>query len=168
MTELGLRRAVFGSLIFFCLAPGTAAGLVPYLISHWHLQTELPMTARVLGVIGTLVGLLSLIESFARFVSQGHGTPAPIAPPTHLVVSGQYRYVRNPMYAALVLIVAGQALWFGSPGVLVYALVLWALFHIRVLTYEEPTLATTFGAHFDDYRRNVRRWIPRITPWRAA
>lgn len=161
----GVRRAALGSVIFFCLAPGAVAGLAPYLISRWRLTTDLPMLVRLSGSGLMLLGLMSLVESFARFVIRGHGTPAPNAPPKRLVVSGQYQHVRNPMYLALVLIVAGQALWFGSRALLFYALALWAIFHIRVLTYEEARLAKRFGAEFDEYRRHVRRWMPRATPW---
>lgn len=168
MNDYGLRRAALGSLIFFCLAPGAVAGLVPYLISGWRPITELPILVRLYGAALVALGVLSLIDSFVRFVVHGRGTPAPMAAPKRLVVSGQYRYVRNPMYVALVLVVAGQALWFGSVLLVFYALALWALFHVRVLTYEEPHLLGLFGAEFDDYRRNVRRWVPRMVPWHAG
>ena len=114
------------------------------------------------------LGVASLLESFARFVRRGQGTPAPIAPPKHLVITGQYRYVRNPMYVALVAIVAGQAAWLASGPLVLYALVLCVLFHLRVVTYEEPTLARQFGESFELYRRHVPRWLPRCRPLASA
>ena len=111
-----------------------------------------------------LAGLGSLLDSFARFVFVGLGTPAPVAPPTRLVVSGQYRHVRNPMYVAVLAIVIGQGLVLGS-GVLRYAALLWLLFHAFVVLYEEPRLGSRFGAPCEVYRRNVRRWWPRTKPW---
>jgi protein-S-isoprenylcysteine O-methyltransferase Ste14 len=113
-----------------------------------------------------LAGLMSLAESMVQFVVRGHGTPAPVAPPTALVVTGQYRYVRNPMYVAVVSLVLGQAAWLGSPALLIYAAVLLVLFHIFVVSHEEPTLARRFGASFEEYRGHVRRWWPRLTGWR--
>jgi protein-S-isoprenylcysteine O-methyltransferase Ste14 len=161
-------RLALGAAVFFCLAPGGVAGLVPFLVSGWRRQSTLPAWARAVGAALVVVGLASVLESFARFVLHGHGTPAPAAPPRRLVVSGQYRFVRNPMYAALVLIVLGQAAWFGSRDLVLYAVALLVLFHLRVLVYEEPRLAARFGAGFDAYRKGVPRWLPRLTPWRAS
>jgi methyltransferase (TIGR00027 family) len=168
MPELGLRRAAIGSTIFFIAAPGGVAGLAPFLISGWRRASGVPAGVRVVGAGLVLAGLLLLVECFVRFVVHGHGTPAPVAPPTRLVVSGLYRYVRNPMYVAVVVVVVGQAAWFGSSALLVYAVVLWGLFHLRVVVYEEPTLLREFGASFEEYRRGVGRWRPRLTPWRSG
>lgn len=110
-------------------------------------------------------GMPVLLDSFARFALQGLGTPAPIAPPRHLVVTGLYRYVRNPMYVAGLLIISGQGLFFGSVRVLEYGLAVWLIFHLFVLLYEEPVLRSKFGAEYDEFRANVRRWIPRLQPW---
>ena len=92
-------------------------------------------------------------------------TPAPIAPTKTLVVNGSYRFVRNPMYVAVGSLVLGQALLFGSAAVLVYGVVVWLAVHAFVIGYEEPTLSRAYGEQYDRYRRNVRRWIPRLTPW---
>jgi protein-S-isoprenylcysteine O-methyltransferase Ste14 len=143
-------------------------GLAPYLNSGWRVDHRLPALVRLFGVAIIVVGLLSVLESFARFVVRGHGTPAPVAPPIQLVVSGQYRHVRNPMYVALVAIVLGQAAWFGSRALAAYAAVAFFLFQLRVVTYEEPRLTQLFGADFAAYRRSVPRWIPRVSPWRAS
>ena len=106
-------------------------------------------------------GLASVVHSFARFALEGRGTPAPIAPTESLVVSGQYRWVRNPMYVAVTSMIVGQALLFGAPGLVWYALVVAAAFHAFVLGYEEPTLARRYGESYERYRRSVNRWLPR-------
>ena len=122
-----------------------------------HLGAFLTITLP-LALPGILTGIL---HSFARFALEGRGTPAPVAPTETLVVSGQYRYVRNPMYVAVVGTVVGQALLFGSLPLVWYALALWVLFHAFVLAYEEPTLARTYGASYARYRTAVNRWLPR-------
>ena len=96
------------------------------------------------------------------FVTSGKGTPDPNRPPTELVVHGLFRLVRNPMYVGVVTTVTGEALLFLSPGLLALAAVVLVVFHLRVVIYEEPTLARTFGADWDDYRRRVPRWLPRL------
>jgi protein-S-isoprenylcysteine O-methyltransferase Ste14 len=108
-----------------------------------------------------------LLESFARFALQGVGTPAPVFPTQQLVVRGFYCYVRNPMYLAVVAIVLGQALLFGSIRVLAYGLFAWLITHLFVLFYEEPTLRKSFGSQYAAYCEHVPRWIPRLTRWVA-
>jgi protein-S-isoprenylcysteine O-methyltransferase Ste14 len=158
--------ALVGSAIFLVVAPGTVALWVPWMICRWEGTAPLPL--RVAGVVLILAGLPVLLDSFARFALQGFGTPAPIAAPTHLVVTGWYRYVRNPMYVAVLAIVIGQALVFGSIGVLEYAALAWLVTHFFVVLYEEPTLRRTFGSEYDAYARAVRRWIPRLRPYTAT
>jgi protein-S-isoprenylcysteine O-methyltransferase Ste14 len=96
------------------------------------------------------------------------GTPAPIAPTQNLVVTGLYRYVRNPIYVALVAVILGQAVLFGDQRLLGYGVLVWLAFHAFVVGYEEPALVRRFGTEYEDFRANVPRWIPRLTPWRAA
>ena len=108
-----------------------------------------------------------LVDAFARFALQGLGTPAPIAPTRNLVVTGLYRYVRNPIYVAVVAIILGQAVLMGDWRLIVYAALLWLCFHVFVVAYEEPTLEQTFGREYEAFRDAVPRWIPRITPWRS-
>jgi protein-S-isoprenylcysteine O-methyltransferase Ste14 len=162
--------AVLGSLLFLVIAPGMVAGLIPWWISRWEIKSALLGFApvRVIGAVLIGLGLPVLLDSFMRFAVQGLGTPAPISPPRHLVVSGFYRHVRNPMYVAVVSVILGQALLFGNRAILVYGLVVWACCHLFVVGYEEPTLARTFGAEYDAFRANVRRWLPRLRPWRAG
>jgi protein-S-isoprenylcysteine O-methyltransferase Ste14 len=156
--------AALGSALFFLIAPTTVAGVVPWWISRWHLQAPFfdLQLVRWFGVVLILLGVPVLVETFARFALQGRGTPAPIAPTQHLVITGPNRYVRNPIYLALVAIVFGQALILGHTGLLVYDALLWIGFHIFVLAYEEPTLRRTFGAEYDAYCADVSRWLPRL------
>jgi protein-S-isoprenylcysteine O-methyltransferase Ste14 len=158
-----------GSALFFLIAPGTIAGLLPYALTGWEMQPAFfgSEAVRWVGVVVIAVGFAILIESFARFVVKGFGTPAPVAPPKHLVIGGLYRHTRNPMYVGVVSAVAGQALLFGDTRLLWYAIIVWFAFHLFVLLYEEPTLRVTFGDEYERFCANVPRWLPRIRPWRA-
>jgi protein-S-isoprenylcysteine O-methyltransferase Ste14 len=159
--------AALGTFVFFWVAPAMVAGLVPYLLTRWQFQPPLlpvPGT-RLLGVGLVVAGLVVLLESFARFALVGRGTPAPVAPTESLVVSGLYRFVRNPMYLAVLAIVEGQAFLFGRWLLLGYAVGLWLLFHAFVCAYEEPALRRRFGPPYEEYRRHVPRWWPRRRPW---
>ena len=162
--------AVLGSALFFAVAPSVLAGVIPWSITHWEFRPpffDLRAT-RAVGMLLIAAGLPGLIDSFARFALQGLGTPAPIAPPQNLVVTGLYRYVRNPMYVAVVAVILGQGILFGDWRLLIYGALMWLAFHAFVLAYEEPVLAESFGAQYEDFCANVPRWIPRLTPWRAA
>ena len=156
--------ALLGSAIFLVIAPGTLAAYVPWTFTRWRLSLPLfgffPL--RVVGCLMIAVGLPVLLDSFARFAIQGLGTPAPVAPPQHLVVTGLYRYMRNPMYVAVVSLIFGQGLLFGSVSLLEYGLVVWLGFFAFVVLYEEPTLRGKFGKEYEDYCSRVRRWIPRF------
>jgi protein-S-isoprenylcysteine O-methyltransferase Ste14 len=165
-----MRRmlAVLGSALFFAVAPGTVAGIVPWWISKWQVETPffgLPLM-RPVGVLLVVAGLAVLLESFARFALQGLGTPAIVMPPQRLVVKGFYRYVRNPMYLAVVSAIFGEGMILGNVGLLAYGVLVWLACHLFVLVYEEPTLRKTFGAEYDAFCANVPRWLPRLSPWR--
>jgi protein-S-isoprenylcysteine O-methyltransferase Ste14 len=156
--------AASGSAIFFVAAPGVVAGLVPWSLSRWVMREPLfdgPLS-RALGAALIVAGAGVLGNAFVRFVVEGRGTPAPIAPTQQLVVGGLYRYVRNPMYVAVIATIAGQALLLGQRPLVTYALVVWALFATFVRIYEEPTLRRRYGAQYDAYCRKVPAWIPRL------
>lgn len=152
------RTAAIGSAVMFIVGPGLVIGVVPWLLTGWQFRDPTPYWAifRVLGVLLILAGLFVLIQAFARFVTEGFGTPLPAAPPRHLVVGGIYRWIRNPIYVAALAVILGQALLFGRLGPLVYATVLWAGMAGVVRWREEPILARRFGADYDVYRRAVR------------
>jgi protein-S-isoprenylcysteine O-methyltransferase Ste14 len=155
------RRAAIGSLVFLLAAPGVTAGVVPWALTGWRPAGDAPWPLVVAGALLLAAGAGVLLHAFGRFVVEGLGTPAPVAPPERLVVGGLYRYVRNPMYLAVGATIVGQALILGRPGLLLYA----ALFGGAVLAfvrgYEEPTLARRFGADYEAYRRAVPGWWPR-------
>jgi protein-S-isoprenylcysteine O-methyltransferase Ste14 len=119
-------------------------------------------------VLLVVAGVGVLLHAFGRFVAEGLGTPAPVAPTRELVVGGLYRYVRNPMYLAVLAAILGQALALGQPVLLPYAAAVGAAFVAFVHWYEEPTLARRFGASYQAYRRAVPGWWPRRHPWRPA
>ena len=157
-------RAILATAVFLFLAPGTVAGLIPFWISRWQFNPPFfglePL--RWFGVFLIVLAAPVLLESFARFALEGLGTPAPVLPTQHLVVKGFYRYVRNPMYVAVVSIILGQGLLFGNAYLLLYAALVWSAFFGFVLSYEEPKLRRTYAAEYQDYCERVPRWIPRI------
>jgi|SRR5580658_1192036 protein-S-isoprenylcysteine O-methyltransferase Ste14 len=160
--------AIIGSAIFLVIAPGFFAGLVPWWISHWLVEPPFfgMRLFRFIGAGLVVLGAIGLLDSFARFALQGVGTPAPVFPPRHLVVTGLYRYVRNPMYAAVVLTILGQGLILGNIRLLEYGAVVWLPACLFVLLYEEPTLRATFRSEYQSYCAEVPSWIPRLTAWR--
>jgi protein-S-isoprenylcysteine O-methyltransferase Ste14 len=162
--------AAGGSAVFFALAPGVLAGLVPWWLTGWGVRS-LPgwwLPLRVAGLILLVAGVVVLVQAFARFVVEGLGTPAPVAPPRELVVGGLYRYVRNPMYLAVLATIVGQAVVLGRLELLAYAAAVAAALVAFVHGYEEPTLARQFGDRYLAYRQAVPGWWPRRHPWRPA
>jgi protein-S-isoprenylcysteine O-methyltransferase Ste14 len=162
-------KAAAGSLVFFAVAPGVVAGLVPWWLTGWEKDEPLPGWAlvQILGWVVVAAGVVVVVQAFARFVHEGLGTPAPVAPTEHLVVGGLYRYVRNPMYLAVAATIVGQALILGQPLLLLYAGAFLLTVAAFVHWYEEPTLRRQFGADYDAYLRPVPGWWPRRTPWKG-
>jgi protein-S-isoprenylcysteine O-methyltransferase Ste14 len=155
-------RAAAGSLVFLLLAPGVTAAVVPWLLTGWSVDESFAWPPlQLLGGVLIVAGAAVLLHAFGRFVIEGIGTPAPVAPPERLVVGGLYRYVRNPMYLAVAATIVGQALILGRPGLLLYAAVFGAAVWSFVRFYEEPTLAQRYGAEYDAYRSAVPGWWPR-------
>jgi protein-S-isoprenylcysteine O-methyltransferase Ste14 len=163
-----MRRvgAAAGSAVFFAIAPGIVAGLVPWWLTGWRVRHPLPYwywaPLLVAGVVLLAAGASALVGAFVRFVVEGAGTPAPPAPTRELVVGGLYRHVRNPMYLAVVSTVVGQALVLGQLVLLPYAAAVWAAVAAFARWYEEPALARRFGAQYEVYRGAVPGWRPRL------
>ena len=157
-------RAAVASAAFFLAAPGTVVGLIPWLITRWEIADSTPMWQIVGGAVLVVVGVMPPAHAFVQFVKAG-GTPMPIAPTQRLVVTGFNRFVRNPMYVGLIVAILGQAVLFSSVGLVVYAAAVWAITASFVRWYEEPTLVREYGSEYEDYRRNVRAWLPRLRPW---
>ena len=166
--ESGVRRsaAAATSVAWGVVIGGTFGCLLPFLLGDWHFHRPLPcwIIAEAAGGLLICVGLVPVVLSVTDF-TRAEGTPVPVAPPPRLVVSRFYRYVRNPIYVGFLAIMLGQALLFGSRGLLEYTAVAWCIGAAAVRFYEEPTLARRFGAEYRAYRRAVRAWIPRLHPW---
>jgi protein-S-isoprenylcysteine O-methyltransferase Ste14 len=152
----------FKTLLFTILAPGTVTILIPSLLlrSERDTLTLAPGAVGLLGLIPMFIGAGFYAWCAWDFVVTGRGTPAPLEPPKVLVARGLYRLVRNPMYVGVLLLIFGEALLFRSSLVLGYALLMFLIFHLFVIAYEEPTLRRMFGSSYEQYRMAVPRWIP--------
>ncbi len=145
------------ALLWFVAVPGTLCGLVPWLLVRW---TSADFGAfRFAGMALIPVGAAALVWCFFDFVTKGRGTPNPLDPPKELVVNGLYRYSRNPMYVAVLMVLCGEALWFERPILFGWAAVMFVVFTLFATLYEEPKLRTLFGDEYDRYRESVRRWL---------
>jgi protein-S-isoprenylcysteine O-methyltransferase Ste14 len=151
-----MLKAVLGSTAFFFAAPCVVGGVVPWWISGWSAPRFWP------GLVLVAAGVYVVLRAFVRFVREGRGTPAPVAPTEELVVGGDYRYVRNPMYAGVVTAILGQALTFLNPWILGYGVLAWAVMASFVRWYEEPALLRRYGAQYEAYRNTVPAWLPRL------
>ncbi len=151
-----MLKAVLGSTAFFFAAPCVVGGVIPWWISGWAEPRFWP------GLALVAAGAYVVLRAFVRFVREGRGTPAPVAPTEELVVGGDYRFVRNPMYVGVVTAILGQSLTFLNAWILGYAVLAWAVMASFVRWYEEPALLRRYGAQYDDYRRTVPAWLPRL------
>jgi protein-S-isoprenylcysteine O-methyltransferase Ste14 len=167
MRRVRFTRASAGSIAFFLAGPGLEAGVGPWLlvrvagseIDGW------PAVLRVIGALLMLAGIATLLDVFARFVRDGAGTPSPAAPTTQLLVGGAFRHLRHPMYVATATVIAGEALLFAQPILLIGAAAYLTAMATLAQAVEEPRLARRFGASYDAYRQAVPGWIPRLRPW---
>jgi protein-S-isoprenylcysteine O-methyltransferase Ste14 len=158
-------RNVLVTAAFVVLGPPVWIGVYfPRLITGWQVA-EQGWGWRFVGVAMIAIGLLPLGESFTRFVRVGRGTLAPMVPTERLVVSGFYRYVRNPMYLGVLTLIGGQCVLFRSSSLWEYLVVVALGFHLFVIGYEEPTLRGKYGESYEEFCRNVPRWMPRVRPW---
>ncbi len=155
------------------LLPGSALLLIPGLILYFTrpvyflFGNEFPKAFIFAGIalVVTLVGLFFAIKTVALFVTIGDGTPGPWAPPKHFVVRGPYCYVRNPMLLSVLSILLGEGIFFGSFPILIWCGSFWFINTIYFIWFEEPGLEKRFGGSYLEYKKNVRRWIPRFSPW---
>ncbi len=153
--------AIAKTLLFTVFVPGTVAGYVPW----WLRQDAAPTTGAEKWMAIAIIAIgaaIYLHTAFWGFAMVGGGTPAPIAPTKILVVKGLYRYVRNPMYSGVALVVAGQAWLFHSVHIAVYLACILVIVNLFVRFYEEPTLKKQFGMEYERYRASVPRWIPKF------
>lgn len=163
-----VRRSVIVSVLFVVFGgPGILLVLVPWLVTGFRLSSDVS-NWRVAGCVLVMAGgLVPLLESVWRFIVVGRGSLVPLVPTEHLVVTGLYAYVRNPMYLGVLMVLASQAMLFKSRGLLIELVLAWTAIQLFVRFYEEPKLGRTFGEEYATYRRNVRRWVPRLRAWRA-
>jgi protein-S-isoprenylcysteine O-methyltransferase Ste14 len=163
-----LRRSIVVSILFTVFGgPGIVLVYLPLWITHFRLPQAQPLWQLVLAYALIVAGLVPLLASMLRFIYAGRGTAMPAVPTERLVVSGFYRYVRNPMYVGVLTALAGEALLFSSRDIGIEALLVWLGTCLFIVFYEEPKLASTFPVEYPIYKRNVPRWLPRLTPWRG-
>ena len=161
-----LRNIAISALFTLFGGPSLLLVFIPWAITRFRIPAGEPATQVLLAGALLVTGIAPLLESIVRFVFVGRGTLVPLAPPQHLVITGLYRFVRNPMYAGVLTSIAGEALLFRSRGLLIQLGLVALAMHSFVYLYEEPKLARTFPLDYPVYKSNVPRWIPRFTPWK--
>jgi protein-S-isoprenylcysteine O-methyltransferase Ste14 len=149
------------SIFFTVLLPGTVVVWIPRMLLARDSGRAGPGPWRWVGIPLIAAGAAVILTCIVDFARRGRGTLAPVDPPRKLVTAGLYRYVRNPMYVGVVTTLTGEALFFGSRSLAIYAAAAWLVFHVWVLVYEEPHLESAFGEEYAHYRAAVPRWIPR-------
>jgi len=154
------------NLLFTLVVPGTVAVYVPLLIARKHTPASGPLFAIALAVLALGGAIYAwCVWDFAAF---GRGTPAPIDAPKKLVIRGLYGYTRNPMYVGVLLVILGWAVLFRAAALIIYMFIVGSCFHLFIILYEEPHLQKEFGGEYNDYRRRVGRWLPRLRRRPAA
>jgi protein-S-isoprenylcysteine O-methyltransferase Ste14 len=152
------------SLMWTILLPGVVAGYVPWrYFGLGQVRLDLRQPEHVLGLFCLVSGVLLLAACIVEFARTGRGTLSPVDPPRHLVVRGLYRYVRNPMYLSVTIMLLGEILLTRSAALGAYWAIWFVCVNVFVMGYEEPALRRQFGASYDEYSRRVGRWIPKFT-----
>lgn len=158
----GITSLILRNLFFTALQPGMVTGLFPYLI----LKRESPILfdgqfgiLQYFGILFFLMGTTVLFDSIIRFAIQGQGTLSPADPTKKLVISGLYKYSRNPMYWGVMMMLVGESMFFRSSSLWMYSAFIFIAFYLFILLIEEPRLRKDFGEEYDAYRKKVRRWM---------
>ena len=153
---------VLRSLLWTIVMPGVIAGYLPWrFFGLAHALIDLRQPLDIVGLSFVALGVLLLAVCIFEFARSGRGTLSPVDPPRHLVVRGIYRYVRNPMYLSVTVILLGEAMVIRSSTLVAYWAIWFFWVNVFVVGYEEPTLRRQFGASYDAYTRQVGRWIPK-------
>ena len=154
------------------LLPGMVTVVIPAAIVAiggaevgWGLDGVWSALPVIGGTAAILAGLALWYATVRLFAREGEGTLAPWDPTQRLVLAGPYRYVRNPMITGVLLVLLGEAALLGSPGILAWAAIFFAINAVWFPLVEEPGLRRRFGPEYDEYRRQVPRWVPRTRPW---
>jgi protein-S-isoprenylcysteine O-methyltransferase Ste14 len=147
--------------VFTLVVPGTVVVLVPYLLLEDVSLGAVAVTGiSLLGLLPAVLGAVLYFRCAYDFALSGRGTPAPIDPPVELVVTGPYRYCRNPMYIGVLAILVGETILYRSLPLLYFLLAFAAGIHIVIISYEERALRQEFGEAYARYCETVPRWIP--------
>lgn len=163
------RRNIIVSVLFVIFGgPGIVLVYLPLWITRFRIPAGEPRGQMLLAAALILAGVSPAFESIWRFVVVGRGTLVPTAPTEHLVVSGFYRHVRNPMYVGILIALAGEAVLFERRAMVAYLAIVWVVVHLFVCFYEEPTLTRRYGDEHLRFKQNVPRWLPRLTPWHSG
>ena len=155
--QMSNNNLFFQVVVAFILLPGIFALFLPLVISYidpWSHPFFLP------GIIVMIIGIILLLWCIRDFYVLGKGTLAPWKPPRDLVIVGLYRFTRNPMYTSVLLLVLGWGIFLWSPLLILYDFILFIAFHISVVKFEEPWLHKQFGKSWEQYQKNVSRWLP--------
>ena len=153
----------FKTALFTVLVPGTVVVLIPlWLLWRSAAASTATSVSATVGGIMIAAGALLYVACAFNFAALGRGTPSPLDPPKALVARGSYAFVRNPMYIGAVTIVCGEAVLFRAPLLLAYAALIFVAASLFIVLYEEPHLSRKFGPGYDEYRRRVPRWFPRV------
>jgi len=155
---------VIKSIIFVLVLPGAVLFYVPCYLLSLNADLYFPKIGifRFISLVPFSIGATIALWCLRDFIVLGKGTPAPIDPPKELVVQGLYRITRNPMYVGAGFILISEAIFFKSTLLLIYALIVWVMFHLFVVFYEEPTLKKKFGSSYETYIDSASRWLPGI------
>jgi protein-S-isoprenylcysteine O-methyltransferase Ste14 len=163
------RRNIIVTVLFVVFGgPGFVLVYLPLWITRFRIPAGEPWGQMLLAGLLILAGVSPAFESIRRFVVVGRGTLVPTAPTEHLVVSGFYRHVRNPMYVGVLIALIGETVLFERRAMVAYLAIVWVVVHLFVCFYEEPTLTRRYGDEYLRFKQNVPRWLPRLTPWTGA
>lgn len=161
-----IRRSVVASVLFVVFGgPFIVLMLVPWLITRFRVPQALPVWHFWLGGLLIAAGMALFLDCVIRFIAVGHGALVPVVPTERLVISGLYRYTRNPMYAGIVTMILGEWLIFWDRGVFIEFVIVCGAFDLFVWFYEEPKLTRTFGNQYLRYRDEIPRWFPKLKRW---
>ncbi|HEY5746458.1 MAG TPA: isoprenylcysteine carboxylmethyltransferase family protein [Chryseolinea sp.] len=150
------------NLFFTILQPGVVAGLVPFLLARKNFENSFAHSLHshhFVGIIVCITGVGITLHCIANFAIHGRGTLSPADPTKRLVISGLYKFSRNPMYVGVMLMLAGEAIFTQSASVLVYSICVFTAFNLFIVFREEPRLKKDFGTSYQEYCNTVRRWI---------
>lgn len=148
---------------FSLILPVTMLIIVPWSIEKNISIHDVP--SFIIGLVLILAGLSIIVAAISLFIKIGKGTLAPWSPPGKLVIRGMYRYVRNPMISGVLITLAGESLAILSKNIFIWALAFFIINNIYFLLSEEPALERRFGKDYLEYKKNVPRWIPRLSPY---